>query len=135
MIRQHGSPPGHKGIICLIVLFLSITASCAKSSNAPSELIGIWKASDVRYRGTSFEINENAITFLDKNGDRNTYTIVEIKRENMPDKKWVLYTLRYLDSHLKTTEFPFYFRSSKEAMIRFKHQPSLIWKQDPGFVS
>ena len=133
MIRRHESPSGGKGIIFLIALLLSITATCSKTSSIPQDLIGIWKASDIRYSGTSFEINKDAITFQDKNGDRNTYTIVEIKRENMPDKSWKLYTLCYLDNHLKTMDFQFYFRSSEQGMIRFKHQPSLIWKQDSGF--
>ncbi len=134
MIRRHESPPGVKGIIFLIALLLSIIANCSKTSSTPQELIGIWKASDIRYSGTSFEINKDAITFQDKNGDRNTYTIVEIKRENMPDENWMLFTLCYLDNHLKKIEFPFYFRSSEEGMIRFKHQPSLIWKQDSRLV-
>lgn len=135
MIRRHESSRlRDKGVLFLIVLMFSITASCAKISASPKELIGIWKASDIRYRGTSFEIKKDAITFQDKNGDKNSYSIIEIKREFLPDKKWALYTLCYLDNNLKKMEFPFYFRSSDEGMIRFKNQPSLIWKKDTEFV-
>ena len=117
-------------MIILVMLFCSITARCAKTSTAPKELTGIWKASDIRYSGTSFEINKAEITFQDKDGDRNSYTIIKIKKESMQDKDWVMYTLRYLDSNLQKVEFPFYFRSSDIGMIRFKHQPSLVWKKD-----
>jgi predicted transcriptional regulator with HTH domain len=134
MIRRHESRVRDKRVILLIALLFSITASCAKICTTPKELIGIWKATDIRYSGTSFEIKKGAITFQDKNGGINSYRIVEIKREFMRDEKWVRYTLCYLDNNLKTMEFPFYFLSSDEGMIRFKNQPSLIWKKDTGFV-
>lgn len=117
-------------MIFLAVLIAIITINCGKITTASDELIGIWKASNIRYKDTSFEIKKKAITFRTKEGDSNRYRIIEIKKEVMQDKEWVLYTIFYIDQDLQKEEFPFYFRSSDSSMIRFKNPPYLVWKKD-----
>lgn len=119
-------------MIFLIVLIAIITINCGKITTASDELIGIWKASNIRYKDTFFEIEKKAITFRTKEGDSNSYRIIEIKKEVMKDKEWVLYTIFYIDHDLQKEEFPFYFRSSDSGMIRFKNLPYLVWKKDSG---
>lgn len=116
-----------KRAIALAVLFVLITASCGNFTSASNEIIGIWKATDIRYADTSFEIKRKAITFMTKEGDVNNFPIVKVKKEQMDDKDWVEYIIYYRDHDLKKVEFPFYFHSSGRSIIRFKNQPSLVW--------
>ena len=132
MISGPTSNKNKKTMIILAVLIALITMSCGKITTASDEIIGIWKASDIRYNHTSFEIKRKAITFLTKEGDVNNFTIIKVKKEQMDDKEWVQYTIFYKDRDLRKVEFPFYFRSSYSSIIRFKNQPYLVWKKDSG---
>jgi hypothetical protein len=60
---------------------------------------------------------------------------MEIKKELLKDKDWVQYTIFYQDIDFRKVEFPFYFRSSEREMIRFKNQPSLVWKKEVEMIS
>lgn len=119
-------------IVYLAALIAIITINCGRITTASDELIGVWKASDIRYNDTSFEIKKKAITFRTKEGDSNSFRIIEIKKEVLQDKEWVLYNIFYIDRDLHKVKFPFYFRSSDSGMIRFKNQPYLVWKKDSG---
>jgi hypothetical protein len=123
-----------KQMVFLAVLSV-ITINCAKITTASDELTGIWKPSDIRYNGTYFEIKKKAITFRTKDGDSNSYTIIKIKRQLLKDKDWVRYTIFYRDLDSQKVEFPFYFRSADRGVIRFKNQPSLVWKKDVEMTS
>jgi hypothetical protein len=123
-----------KQMVFLAVLSV-ITINCAKITTASDELTGIWKPSDIRYNGTYFEIKKKAITFRTKDGDSNSYTIIKIKRQLLKDKDWVQYTIFYRDLDSQKVEFPFYFRSADRGVIRFKNQPSLVWKKDVEMTS
>jgi hypothetical protein len=123
-----------KQMVFLAVLSV-ITIYCGKITTASDELTGIWKPSDIRYNGTYFEIKKKAITFRTKDGDSNSYTIIKIKRQLLKDKDWVQYTIFYRDLDSQKVEFPFYFRSSDRGVIRFKNQPSLVWKKDVEMTS
>ena len=116
--------------VCLAAFIALITISCGKITSVSDELIGVWKSSDVQYKDTSFEIHQKAITFRTKEGDSNRYGIVEIKKEMMEDKRWVLYTIYYINQDLQKMEFPFYYQLSDSGLIRFKNQPSLVWRKD-----
>jgi hypothetical protein len=119
----------------LAVLCAIITINCGKITTASDELTGIWKPSDIRYSGSYFEIKKKAIIFQTKDGDSHSYTIMEIKKELLKDKDWVQYTIFYQDIDFRKVEFPFYFRSSDRGVIRFKNQPSLVWKKDVEMTS
>ena len=121
--------------ICLAVLIAIITINCSKITTASEDLIGIWKATDIRYSNTHFEIEKETITFQTKEGDRNSYTIIEIKKEPMQDGQWVQYTIFYKDPGLHKVEFPFYLYTSEKSMIRFKNQPNLVWKKEVGIAT
>lgn len=122
-------------IVCLAALIALSTINCGKITTASDDLIGIWKASDVRYNDTSFEIEKKAITFRTKEGDSNSYAIIELKKELMQDGQWVQYTIFYKNRDLHKVEFPFYFHASDKGMIRFKNQPYLVWKKDAGITT
>jgi hypothetical protein len=132
MISSKISKPQKNLILYLAVLIAIITINCGKITTASDELIGIWKASNIRYHDTSFEIKKKAITFCTKEGNSNSFRIIKIKKEVMQDKEWVLYTIFYIDRDMQKEEFPFYFRSSNSGVIRFKNQPHLVWKKDSG---
>lgn len=116
--------------IILAVLFALIFISCGNIPTATDEIIGMWKASDIRYNNTSFEIKRKEISFVTKEGDVNCFTITKVKKEPMENKEWVQYTIYYNDRDLQKVEFPFYFNPSGSGIIRFKNQPSLVWKKD-----
>jgi hypothetical protein len=109
--------------------------NCGKITTASDELTGIWKPMDIQYNGAYFEIKRKAITFQTKDGDSSSYTIMEIKKELLKGKEWIQYTIFYQDHDFQKEEFPFYFRSSGRGMIRFKHQPSLVWKKEVEMIS
>jgi hypothetical protein len=116
--------------VFLAAFITVITISCGKITTASDELIGVWKSSNGQYKDTSFEIHQKAITFRTKEGDSNSYGIVEIKKEMMEDKEWVLYTIYYINNNLQKMEFPFYYQLCDSGVIRFKNQPSLVWRKD-----
>lgn len=122
-------------VIWIAIYLALITMNCGKITTASDELIGTWKASDIRYNETSFEIEKKAITFRTKEGDSNSYTIIKIKKELMLDGQWVQYTIFYKDLDLHKVEFPFYYNASDKGMIRFKNQPYLVWKKDVGITT
>ncbi len=117
-------------LIFLIMISFSIAASCAKTSTAPEELIGIWRTADIRYKKTFFAIEKKSITFQYTNGSSSSYAIKGIEKKSLKNNDWILYTLHYLDSNLQKMEFSFYYQSYEVGMIRFKHQTSLVWKKD-----
>ena len=121
-------------VIFLAVLFV-ISINCGRITTADDELTGIWKPLDIRYNGAHFEIKKKAITFWTKDGDSNSYKIIKIKKQLLKDKEWVEYTIFYQDFDFQKVEFPFYFRSSDRDIIRFKNQPTLVWKKDVETIS
>jgi len=135
MISSKKSKPKKNRVVFLAVLIAIITMNCGRTTTASDELIGTWKTSNIRYKGTSFEIKRNTITFHTKEGNIEKFTIIKIKKEPMQDKEWVLYTVYYRDRDLRKVEFSFYFRTSESSVIRFKNQPHLVWKKDTGQVS
>jgi hypothetical protein len=127
--------PQKNRVIFLALLIATITINCGKITTASEDLIGTWKATDLRYSDTYFEIEKKAITFRTKEGDSNSYAIIKIKKELMQDGQWVQYTIFYKNRDLHKVEFPFYFHASDKGMIRFKNQPYLVWKKDAGITT
>jgi hypothetical protein len=119
-----------KHMISPAILIAMTAICCSKITTASDELTGIWASSDIRYENTYFEIKKREITFGTKNGDSDSYTILEIKKKPMQDDNWVQYTIFYQNRDLQKVEFPFYFQSSDRGMIRFMNQSSLVWKKE-----
>jgi hypothetical protein len=107
-----------------------ITINCGMLTTPSDELVGIWKATDIRYNDTYFEIDKRIITFHTKEGSTESYAIVKIEKKTIPDDEWINYTIYYRNRDLQKVEFPFYFRPSQNGVIRFKNQPSLVWKKE-----
>jgi hypothetical protein len=122
-------------VIFLALLLVIITINCGRTTSASEGLIGIWRTSDMRYNDTSFEIKKNEIIFRDKEGNRESFSIIKIKKEPMQDKEWIQYTIFYWNRDLQKVEFPFYFQPDDLGMIRFKNQPYLVWKKDTGITT
>ena len=118
-----------KHLILLALLVVLISYSCGKISSVPEDLIGVWKATDIRYDNTSFEIKRKTLTFHTREGDYNSFAIIEIKKEQMEDNEWLQYTIYYRNRDLQKVEFPFYFCLSDKNTIRFVNQPYLVWKK------
>jgi hypothetical protein len=119
-----------KHMISPAILIAMTAICCSKITTASDELTGIWASSDIRYENTYFEIKKREITFGTKNGDSDSYTILEIKKKPMQDDNWVQYTIFYQNRDLQKVEFPFYFQSSDRGVIRFMNQSSLVWKKE-----
>jgi hypothetical protein len=107
-----------------------IAIDCGILTTPSDELVGIWKASDVRYNGTYFEIDKKAITFHTKEGSIESFTIMKIEKKTRPDEEWMQYTIYYRNRDLQKVEFSFFFLSSQNGVIRFKNQPSLVWRKE-----
>jgi len=122
--------PQKKSLLFVAAFLAIITIDCGILTTPSDELVGIWKASDIRYNGTYFEIGKQAITFHTKEGNIESYGIMKIEKETMPDDEWRQYTIYYRNRELQKVEFSFYFRPSHNGVIRFKNQPSLVWRKE-----
>jgi protein-tyrosine phosphatase len=112
----------------IVLLLAMITLNCAGNKFASDDLIGTWKATDIKYSGTFFKIDKKAITFRTKEGDTSSYAIIKVKKEPLQDPEWVQVTIFYRDRDRPKVEFPFYFHSKGRPIIRFKNQTHLTWE-------
>jgi hypothetical protein len=119
-------------MVCLAAILAIITINCGWTTTPSDKLIGVWKASDVRYSDTFFEIDKKEITFHSKEGTSSRCPILKIKKKAMQDGEWIQYTIFYRNRDFQKVEFLFYLHPSEDAVIRFKNQPYLVWKKDFG---
>jgi hypothetical protein len=113
-----------------IIIFASfLPINCGKKTTLSDDLLGIWKTSDIKYGNTFFELKRNAVVFGTKEGDVNSFPILDVKIEKIQDKDWILCTIFYETADFQKVEFPFYFCKGHSGLIRFRNQPSLVWQK------
>ena len=119
-----------QSILLGLILILSVFGSqCKKNSVIADEMLGTWKTVSQKYRDTYFELKRNEVCFGTIEGSVNSYVISKIDKQK-ENADWSLYTIYYIDEALKKSEFNFYYSSSDEGLIRFKNQPTLVWKKE-----
>jgi len=113
-----------------VILLAAVAMNCGKITTLSDDLIGTWKTSNTIYTGTFFELKRDAVVFGTKDGDVNTYRILEVKKQKMENNEWDSYTIFYQDNDFHRVEFSFFYRASDTQVIRFKNQPVLVWKKE-----
>jgi hypothetical protein len=117
-------------LVLLAVLIILLMGYCRKNTTLSEDMFGIWKASDIKYKDSFFEIQEEFIVFSDKKGGITNYSITDVRKEDLNDGEWVLYTILYQDKDFLRREFSFYYHPSNESVIMLKNQPTLVWKKE-----
>lgn len=119
-----------KSILWGLILILMVFGSqCKKNKIIDDEMLGIWKTASHKYKDTYFELKRNELCFGTAEGSVNVYIISEIKKQK-ENEDWSLYTISYIDEALKKSKFIFYYSSANDGLIRFKHQPTMVWKKE-----
>lgn len=116
--------------LTFVVLLAAMAMNCGKITTLSNELLGTWKTSNISYSGTFFELKKDVIVFGSKDGDVNTYRILEVKKQKMENNEWDSYIIFYQDNDFHRVEFSFFYRSTGTPVIRFKNQPVLVWKKE-----
>lgn len=96
----------------------------------PDELVGIWKTTEPKYRGSFFELTNERIIIGTIQGQVDSNMIKKIEKEEIPSEKRILYSIFYSDPQgLESKFFIYYYPSNHE--IRFKNQQQFAWRKSP----
>ena len=113
-----------------VVKPLMLSASGSGEVRDLSQAYGVWQASTGKYAGRMFEVQQYSIAFR-TSSDSPDYTwhkIDQVKISGPADS--TLYTVVYEEDG-KTAEFAFWFMKRDKPVIRFLHQPEIIWDKTP----
>ena len=116
------------------VIFLLVLASWiwrVPHRRIPDELVGEWHTTDPNYADRWFEIDPVCINFVTGRGSVSTGFIKEVKA--VPEGGRTLYTISYsVDGTANEVSFYYetYYQTTKDKVIRFKHQEKTIWIKD-----
>jgi hypothetical protein len=97
-----------------------------KSRNVPSELIGVWRTSDPKYEGRSFEIGLVSVSFGTGEGGSHTGFIEKV--DGVFDGGGTVYTISYKEDGVEN-QFSFYYSEQKGKTIVFRNQPNIVWSK------
>ena len=116
-------------LLVMILILIAFSVQCKENTVIADDMLGIWKTTSHKYKDTYFELKRNEVCFGTVEGSVNSYIISEIdkKKENAD---WSLYTIFYRDESLKKSELTFYYSFANDGIIRFKNQPTLVWKKE-----
>lgn len=114
------------GIVFALIMAVTFYG-CGKIKSIPDELLGTWETSESRYANTYFEFGLNTITFKDKEGNIDNYTISSIKMKKAEGNDWYEYMIKYKNEETKKVEFSFYYDPTNEGSLRFKNQELIVW--------
>lgn len=127
--KKKETPKTKKKLIAGIILcgFFVLWHIWQKPLHVPSELIGTWKTTDLRYVDRYLEIDGHTIDFYTGQGTGTTGFIQKI--DAVPQGSRTLYTIFYLqDGH--DEQCSFYFTSGKQETIYLQSQPAIPWTRD-----
>jgi hypothetical protein len=92
-----------------------------------TRLHGVWRCPSENYKDSYIEIRPQTIIFGNDQDETETGTITGVKHEKMPDKTWILCTVKYENKDALQYELQFYFNSHEADTLVFKNQEDLIW--------
>jgi hypothetical protein len=101
-----------------------------KPANIPAELIGVWKTSDPKYAGRSFEIDLVSVNFGTGDGRSSTGFVEKI--DGVSDGGGTVYTISY-DTDGVENQCSFYYSEQKGKTIVFSNQPGIAWSKVKDF--
>ena len=101
-----------------------------KPANIPGELIGVWRTSDPKYAGRSFEIDLVSVNFGTGDGRSSTGFVQKI--EGVSDGGGTVYTITYVTEGVEN-QCSFYYSEQKGKTIVFRNQANIPWSKVKDF--
>lgn len=117
-------------LIAWVILLILIGIQCRKNTTISDELMGIWTATSLKYKGCFFELRTNSITIKPQEGEPNSFAITNIIRKKKSKEEWTRYTIYYVDQGGKEYEFPILYHPERNGVIRFKNQLDIVWTRE-----
>jgi len=114
----------------LAIFIIVFIFGCGKKATISDELMGTWKTTESKYKGTFFELTQDKVIFGTQAGEVNANTIKKVKKEKVPDTEETLYRITHLDLEGRESIFSFYYNPKNSGEIRFQNQPELIWTKE-----
>lgn len=116
-------------IASFAILIMVSVYQCKKVTTFPDELVGVWTTAEPKYKGSFFEIMLTRVNIRTIEGDVINNIIKKIKKEEIPSKKCILYSIFCEDQEgMKSKFFLYYYPSNHE--IRFKNQKKFAWRKN-----
>jgi hypothetical protein len=100
--------------------------------NLPGELLDQWETTATKYKGFSFELSDQTITFTDSNAENEVaYYMIQKRTKDLDNKNNVYYTVYYENKEALEFKFAFYYDPSGGGKIRLKNQKAIVWTRVP----
>lgn len=107
---------------------LGLLTSCSKSSNAPGEIIGIWKTQDRGSEGVSVEFRHDRIIISSDLGVMEDI-ITQVKSQKGHLHNTTLYSIYYSDQGGEKNLMNILYSPEDGGSLRFKSEQDTIWKR------
>lgn len=113
-----------------VVKPLVLSASGSADLRTFSRAFGVWQAKSGKYAGRMFEVGEHSIAFRTSSDspEYSWHKIDDVRITGSQDS--TLYTVVYEEAG-KNAEFAFWLVQHKDPVIRFLHQPEVVWDKTP----
>ena len=108
------------------MIFLVWLCFCTRRE-LDTRLHGVWRCPSENYKDSYIEIRPRSIIFGNDQDETENGTITGVKHEKMPDKIWILCTVKYRNEDALQYELQFYFNSQEADTLVFKNQKDLVW--------
>lgn len=109
-------------------IFLSCSERSTESSTVPGEIVGVWTTENNESAGVSIEFREKSIIISSDLGVVEN-SVVKVKSEKGAAGESKLYSIFYSDRNKKTNLMEVVYFPEDGGTIRFKSDPSMVWKK------
>ena len=110
--------------IVLTALLAGTALQCARNTEVPVQLIGVWKTDAPRYEECFLEIREKVVLIGTREGNVETGAIRSVDKTTKHEMD--LYTIRCVDVGQSDFTLNLYHDAAKR-VIRLKNQEQIVW--------
>lgn len=119
-----------EGIFLTLAILVSLIGCLSGGpEGVPTELIGVWKTSALKYRDCSIELTRDYIIFTNSHLGVHVDTNFVLKMKRVRERGHFLCTIRYENIREQKYNFSFYYDPAKGGVIRLKNQIDVEWKK------
>lgn len=119
-----------KGTFLAVTISLFLLGCQPRGSHSiPVELMGVWKSSEPKYKGCSFELTKDLVVFVNRYLQDHVSVNFIVKIRTITERQRTLYTIYYHNIDEQTYKFSFYYYSSKGGTIRLRNQKGIEWRK------